>query len=317
MQRFDGVVLGAGAAGMFCAGAAAARGLQVALVDHAPRLGEKIRISGGGRCNFTNLEADRAERFVSDDPDFARTALQAYRPAAFVRRVESHGIGWHEKHRGQLFCDDSSERIVEMLRRECDRGGVRWFRPCAVRSVTAGEPGPPAAGADRRAPRFTVQTDAGALGAAALVVATGGLSIPKIGATDLGYRLARQFGLGVVEPRPALVPLTFTSDAWRPFASLAGLGLEVDIRVPARPGAPSFREDMLFTHRGLSGPAILQASTYWRPGDDLHTSGWMRATAPGGDASFEGQVAWSGELGYGVRAPEQGQSADEPAGGQG
>jgi predicted Rossmann fold flavoprotein len=262
-QRFDAIVVGAGAAGLFCAGVAAQRGLRVALVDHAPRLAEKIRISGGGRCNFTNLEADRPERFVSEDPGFARPALRAYGPRRFVALVESHGIGWHEKHRGQLFCDDSSERIVELLRGECDRGGVAWFRPCAVRELVRHE-----ASADPR-DRFVLGTDAGELAARALVVATGGLSIPKIGATDWGHRLAARFGLRVVEPRPALVPLTFTAQSWQPFAALSGLAIEVGIAAPGAPGAPAFVEDLLFTHRGLSGPAVLQASTFWRPGEPL------------------------------------------------
>ena len=257
MQRFDAAIIGAGAAGMFCAAVAARRGLRIALIDHAPRLGEKIRISGGGRCNFTNVEAGRPERYLSEDAAFATTALKAYSPRRFVKLLESHRIGWHEKHRGQLFCDDSSEQVIAMLRTECDRSGVKWLHPCAVHDVALGEPGPA---------RFVLQTDAGALGAAALVVATGGLSIPKIGATDYGFRLARQFGLRVVEPRPALVPLTFDAAAWQPFAELAGLALEVDVSVAP---APAFREDLLFTHRGLSGPAILQVSSYWRAGQTL------------------------------------------------
>ncbi|MCA3177333.1 MAG: NAD(P)/FAD-dependent oxidoreductase [Burkholderiaceae bacterium] len=262
-QRFDAIVVGAGAAGLFCAGVAAQRGLRVALVDHASRLAEKIRISGGGRCNFTNLEADRPERFVSGDPRFARGALRAYGPRRFVALVDAYGIGWHEKHRGQLFCDDSSERIVELLRAECDRGGVAWFRPCAVREAERHD-----APADPR-DRFVLHTEAGELAARALVIATGGPSIPKIGATDWGHRLAAHFGLRVVEPRPALVPLTFTSQSWQPFTELAGLALEVGIATPDTPGAPAFVEDLLFTHRGLSGPAVLQASTYWRTGEPL------------------------------------------------
>jgi predicted Rossmann fold flavoprotein len=262
-QRFDAIVVGAGAAGLFCAGVAAQRGLRVAIVDHAPRLAEKIRISGGGRCNFTNLEADRPERFVSEDPAFARAALRAYGPRSFLALLGAHGVGWHEKHRGQLFCDDSSERIVGLLRDECDRGGVAWFRPCGVREVVRHE-----APADARE-RFVLGTDAGELAARALVIATGGLSIPKIGATDWGHRLAARFGLRVVEPRPALVPLTFTAQSWQPFAALSGLALEVGISVPGTDGAPAFLEDLLFTHRGLSGPAVLQASTFWRPGEAL------------------------------------------------
>jgi hypothetical protein len=272
--RFDAAIIGAGAAGLFCAGVAAQRGLRVALIDHAPRLAEKIRISGGGRCNFTNLEADRPERFLSGDPAFARHALQAYRPRRFVSLLESARIGWHEKHRGQLFCDDSSERVIELLRAECERGRVQWFKPCAVHEVA---PADGAADRDGAPARFVLRTDAGELACASLVVATGGLSIPQIGATDWGYRLARRFGLEVVEPRPALVPLTFTAQGWQPFAELSGLALEVDLSLPGVPGAPRFREDLLFTHRGLSGPAVLQVSSYWRPGEPLSVD-----LAPGG-----------------------------------
>lgn len=258
LPRFDAVIVGAGAAGLFCAGVAAQRGLRVALIDHSERLAEKIRISGGGRCNFTNLEADRPERFISRDPRFARHALRAYRPDRFIALMQSYGISWHEKHRGQLFCDDSSERVIEMLRTECDRGGVHWLRPCAVQEVTQTD-----------APGFKLQTDAGEIACTSLVIATGGLSIPKIGATDWGLRLARQCGLEVIEPRPALVPLTFTAQSWEPFAALSGLALEVDLSLPERPDAPRFREDLLFTHRGLSGPAILQGSSYWQAGEPV------------------------------------------------
>jgi predicted Rossmann fold flavoprotein len=265
-QRFDAAIVGAGAAGLFCAAMAAQRGLRIALIDHSKRLAEKIRISGGGRCNFTNVDADRPERFLSRDPSFVRHALHAYRPKRFVSLIESHRIAWHEKHRGQLFCDDSSERIIDMLRGECERGGVSVFRPCAVHGVAPGDAPSDATGP---ATRFVLQTDAGEIGCASLVVATGGLSIPQIGATDWGYRLARQFGLEVLEPRPALVPLTFTAQSWQPFAELSGLALEVDLSLPGVPDAPPFREDLLFTHRGLSGPAVLQVSSYWRPGEPL------------------------------------------------
>jgi len=258
LPRFDAVIVGAGAAGLFCAGVAAQRGLRVALIDHSERLAEKIRISGGGRCNFTNLEADRPDRFISRDPRFARHALRAYRPDRFIALMQSYGISWHEKHRGQLFCDDSSERVIEMLRTECDRGGVHWLRPCAVQEVAQSD-----------ASGFKLHTDTGEIACTSLVIATGGLSIPKIGATDWGLRLARQFGLEVIEPRPALVPLTFTAQSWEPFAALSGLALEVDLSLPERPDAPRFREDLLFTHRGLSGPAILQGSSYWQAGEPV------------------------------------------------
>jgi hypothetical protein len=264
MERtFDVVIVGAGAAGLFCAAQAGQRGLSVALLDHARRLGEKIRISGGGRCNFTNLQADRPERFASEDPSFARATLRAYPPMRFVARVEAAGIGWHEKHRGQLFCDDSAERIVAMLRADADQAGAVTMHPCAVHEVEA-------TGVDGAGPgRFRLRTDAGPIGARSLVVATGGLPVPKLGASDWGLRLARRFGLRVVEPRPALVPLTFAAAAWQPYAALAGVSLPVRISLPQAASAPAFDEDLLFTHRGLSGPAVLQASTYWRPGAAL------------------------------------------------
>ncbi|HOA95507.1 MAG TPA: NAD(P)/FAD-dependent oxidoreductase [Quisquiliibacterium sp.] len=275
MRRCDLLIVGAGAAGMFCAGVAAQRGARVILLDHAERIGEKIRISGGGRCNFTNLSADRPERFVSQHPKFSRHALRAYPPARFIALLRAHGITWHEKHRGQLFCDDSAERIVSMLRREADVGGVEWLTPCRLEAVRRADPvaAPrPADGAPTEAarhPRFVADTAAGPIAARHLVIATGGLSIPKIGATDLGYRIARQFGHAIVEPRPGLVPLTFDAEVWRPFAELSGLSLEVDIGVPSRRDAPVFREDLLFTHRGLSGPAVLQASSFWARGDAI------------------------------------------------
>lgn len=275
-QQFDTVIVGAGAAGLFCAGVAAQLGLRVALIDHSARLAEKIRISGGGRCNFTNLQADLPERFLSDDPRFARHALRSYRPAQFMALLRSHGVSWHEKHRGQLFCDDSSERVIDVLRSECERGGVHWFRPCAVHEVMRLADGSSDTASVSDAPtnaglraRFALQSDAGEIRCASLVVATGGLSIPQIGATDWAFRLARQFDLRVIEPRAALVPLTFTAQGWQPFAGLAGLALEVDLAVPGQRGAPRFTEDLLFTHRGLSGPAVLQVSSYWRSGEPL------------------------------------------------
>ena len=261
VERFDVAIIGAGAAGMFCAGVASQRGRRVVLIDHSARIGEKIRISGGGRCNFTNLEGANVERYLSGQPGFARDALRAYGPRQFIDLVGRHHIGFHEKHRGQLFCDDSSERIIAMLRAECDAGAVRWRTPCAVASVGVVEA--------RSGREFSLLTDGGELRADALVVATGGLSVPKTGATDLGVRIARQFGVAVVPQRPGLVPLTFDDAAWRPFAALAGVALEVGIAAPADPKAPRFVEDLLFTHRGLSGPAMLQVSTFWRQGDPI------------------------------------------------
>lgn len=256
MQTFDAVVVGAGAAGLFCAGIAGQRGARVLLLDHSPKVAEKIRISGGGRCNFTNRAAGPGN-FLSDNPAFCRSALARYTPADFIALVQRHRIAFHEKHKGQLFCDDSSEQIVAMLLRECDAGGVQRRQPCALTAVRAAPDG------------FEIDTQAGPARAKRLVVATGGLSIPKIGASDFGYRLARQFGHRIVEPRPALVPLTFQAAAWAPFASLAGLSLPVHIATSAGKARGEFAEDLLFTHRGLSGPAVLQISSYWRAGQAL------------------------------------------------
>ncbi len=267
MHRFDAIVLGAGAAGLFCAAVAGQRGLRVLLIDHAPKLAEKIRISGGGRCNFTNRDVAPAN-FLSANPDFCRSALARYSPADFCALVRRHGIAFHEKHRGQLFCDDSAEQIIAMLVAEGDAGGVSRWQPCAVGAVRAVAAG------------LELDTDRGPVGAPQLVVATGGLSIPKIGATDFGYRLARQFGHRVVEPRPALVPLSFDAAAWAPFAALAGASLEVDIRCGSGRSQGRFTEDLLFTHRGLSGPAVLQISSYWQPGQPLAIS-LLPGTDPG------------------------------------
>ncbi|MEF7616328.1 NAD(P)/FAD-dependent oxidoreductase [Aquincola sp. MAHUQ-54] len=256
MLRYDAILIGAGAAGLHCAAMAGQAGARVLLIDHAPKLAEKIRISGGGRCNFTNRDATPAQ-FLSENPHFCRSALARYTPQDFIALLQRHGIGFHEKHRGQLFCDEGSERIIEMLLAECEAGGVERWQPCAVRGVRRGEGG------------FEVETDRGPAAAPRVVVATGGLSIPKIGATDFGYRLARQFGHRIVEPRPALVPLTFAADTWAPFAALAGLSLEVHIDAGSGKRRTRFLEDLLFTHRGLSGPAVLQISSYWRPGEPV------------------------------------------------
>ncbi len=237
---------------MMCAAVAGQRGARVLLIDHAAKLAEKIRISGGGRCNFTNRHTS-PENFLSANPHFCRSSLARCTPADFTALLRRRGIAFHEKHKGQLFCDGSSEQIIDMLRAECDDGGVRWAMPCKV------------AGVGRRGELFEVMTGQGALEAHRVVIATGGLSIPKIGATDFGYRIARQFGLRIVAPAPALVPLTFDAQAWRPFAQLAGVSLEVDVRC----GSGQFTEDLLFTHRGLSGPAILQISSFWNAGDAL------------------------------------------------
>nr|WP_297352018.1 NAD(P)/FAD-dependent oxidoreductase [uncultured Caldimonas sp.] len=253
MHRFDVVIIGAGAAGLFCAGMAGQLGLKVLVIDHAAKVAEKIRISGGGRCNFTNRDAGPAN-FLSDNPHFCRSALARYTPQDFIALVQRHRISFHEKHKGQLFCDESSDEIVSMLLRECEQGLVTRWQPCSVEAV-------------RQAARgYEVDTARGTVTTSRVVVATGGLSIPKIGASDFGYRLARQFGHRIVETRPALVPLTFDPAAWAPFAALAGVSLEVGIETGKGKDRGSFVEDLLFTHRGLSGPAVLQISSYWRPG---------------------------------------------------
>ena len=254
--RYDVAVIGAGAAGMMCAGVAAQRGRRVVLIDHADRLAEKIRISGGGRCNFTNRSVG-PENFISANPQFARSALSTYAPADFIALVNRYGIAWHEKHRGQLFCDDSSEQIIDMLREECERGGVHWRMPCSVAAVT-----PEAEG-------FRLDTAGGPLQATRVVIATGGLAIPQLGATDFGLKIARQFGLKVVDPRPALVPLTFDAEAWAPYAALAGVAIEAGVSAGQGKARRQFVEDVLFTHRGLSGPGILQISSYWQPGEAI------------------------------------------------
>ena len=251
---FDVIVIGAGAAGMMCAGVAGQRGRRVLLIEHAPKLGEKIRISGGGRCNFTNLHCAPAN-FLSQNPDFCRSALARYTPRHFVALVERHGIAYHEKQLGQLFCDGPSQQIIAMLRAECDRGGVEWRMPCQVRGIVRAAPGEDG--------RYTVATDTGEYRAHALVIATGGLSVPKIGATPFGYRVAEQFGIGIVPPRPGLVPLSFSPEMLAQFGELSGVAVEAEVSC----NGGRFREDLLFTHRGLSGPAILQISSYWRGGD--------------------------------------------------
>ncbi|HET9645065.1 MAG TPA: aminoacetone oxidase family FAD-binding enzyme, partial [Burkholderiaceae bacterium] len=256
MQTFDAVVIGAGAAGLFCAGIAGQRGLRVLLLDHAQKVAEKIRISGGGRCNFTNRDAG-PPNFLSDNPHFCRSALSRYTPADFIALVQRHRIAFHEKHKGQLFCDGSSEEIIAMLLRECEAGDVVRRQPCKVHAVS------------RTATGFELDTDCGRVGTTRLVVATGGLSIPKIGATDFGYRLARQFGHRVVQPRPALVPLTFDLAEWSPFAQLAGVSMPVRIVTGSGKSRGEFLEDLLFTHRGLSGPAVLQISSFWQAGQPL------------------------------------------------
>jgi len=262
-------VIGAGAAGLHCAAMAGQLDLRVAVIDHAETVGEKIRISGGGRCNFTNRDTSPAQ-FISRNPDFCRSALARYTPADFIALVERHGIAWHEKHRGQLFCDGSSTQIVEMLLAECDSGGVERWQPCDVDQLAVVDD------------RFLLSTSRGPLSSAKVVVATGGLSIPKIGASDFGYRLARQFGHRIVETRPALVPLLLADDGQAAWSGLAGVSLPVRITTGVGRSKAEFTEDLLFTHRGLSGPAALQISSYWQPGEpvaiDLLPDRYARAT---------------------------------------
>ena len=255
-DSFDLAVIGAGAAGMMCASVAGQRGKRVVLIDHASKLAEKIRISGGGRCNFTNTEAT-PQNYLSQNPHFCRSALSRYTPQDFIALVKKYRIPFHEKHKGQLFCDRSAEDIIAMLKAECDAGKVQWRMPETVKSVM------------REGEGFRIGTAHGEISTQRVVVATGGLSIPKIGATDFAFRLAKQFDVPLVDPRPGLVPLTFAESEWAPFVTMAGISLEVDIATGEKKSRGQFREDLLFTHRGLSGPAVLQISSYWREGAAL------------------------------------------------
>ena len=309
-SQADVLIIGAGAAGLFCAGVAAQRGLHVVLLDHASKVAEKIRISGGGRSNFTNRDLDLRQphrHFLGENPAFSRSALSRYTPADFIALLQQHQVPFHEKHKGQLFCDRSSQDLIDVLLRECESGcaggRVDHWQPCSLKALRHH---------DQADAWYEADTDRGPLRVRAVVVATGGLSIPQIGASDLGYRLARQFNLDIVATRPALVPLTFEPEPWAPLAALAGLSLPVDIGLgPAPAGAgetttpdqpsssdnaprararrkpgeepPHFEEDLLFTHRGLSGPAVLQISSYWQPGQELRIN-----LAPG--------IALGGEL---------------------
>ena len=248
----DVVIIGAGAAGMMCAIEAGKRGRRVLVIDHARAPGEKIRISGGGRCNFTNIHAS-PRNFLSGNPHFCKSALARYRPQDFVALVERHGIDWHEKTLGQLFCDHSAKDIIRMLMAEMRAAGVQLRLETSIGEV------------ERTASGFRVTTSAGAVDAASMVVASGGKSIPKMGATGLAYRIAEQFGLPVVETRPALVPLTLDQAQLTKLGVLAGVAADAE----ARFGTAAFREAVLITHRGLSGPAILQISSYWREGEEI------------------------------------------------
>lgn len=248
----DVIILGAGGAGLFCAMTAARRGRRVLVLDHAGKPGEKIRISGGGRCNFTNIHTT-PKNFLSENPRFCISALAGYTPADFIALVEAHGIAWHEKTLGQLFCDGASQQIIDMLVKECEQAGVTIELGTDISCVAKSETG------------FAVETSRGTYEAASLVVATGGKSIPKMGATGFGYDLAKQFGLSVVPPRPALVPFTFGPDLREKLDGLSGVAVEATVSC----GKTRFTEALLFTHRGLSGPAILQISSLWRDGGEI------------------------------------------------
>jgi predicted Rossmann fold flavoprotein len=250
IHSFDVLILGGGAAGLMCAIEAGKRGRSVGLLEHANRLGKKILISGGGRCNFTNLHC-RPENFLSSNPHFAKSALARYTPADFIALVEKHGISYHEKTLGQLFCDRSARDILAMLEAECSDASVTIFLNTKIQRI-------------ERTTEFAVRTSDGEFRSPALVIATGGLSVPKIGATSLGYDLARQFGLAVREPWPGLVPLLLNPEDCSRYCDLAGVSAEVIASVISPEGGQQFREKMLITHRGLSGPAILQLSSYWK-----------------------------------------------------
>jgi predicted Rossmann fold flavoprotein len=262
VHNFDVIVLGGGAAGLLCAIEAGKRGRRVVLLERAEKIGKKILISGGGRCNFTNLHC-QPKHFLSENPHFAKSALARYTPADFIALVEKHRISYHEKTLGQLFCDNSATQIITMLESECRAANVKIVVNANIHDV-------------RRDTAFSVRTDATEYRAPALVVATGGISIPKMGATGFGYDLARQFGLNIAQTRPALVPLVFHPADRKRYSDLAGVSTEVI----ASAGKSAFREKMLFTHRGLSGPAILQASSYWKEGEALQID-----LAPGREAT--------------------------------
>ena len=248
----DVVIVGAGAAGMMCALQAAQRGRSVCLIDHTAKLAEKIRISGGGRCNFTNVNT-KPENFISSNPHFCRSALARYTPQHFINWLNEQGIRYHEKKLGQLFCDDGSEAIIRLLKETCEAAGVKFFMPCNIDEVSQHKD-------------FTVKTSCGKFQSQSLVVASGGLSIPKIGATPYGYQIAQQFNIPVTKLKPGLVPLSFHPEEWGVYVGLSGISVDAVVSF----GKQAFRENLLITHRGLSGPAILQISSYWEHGLSLH-----------------------------------------------
>ena len=251
-NQVDVLIVGAGAAGMMCAIQAAQRGRTVCLIDHSAKLAEKIRISGGGRCNFTNLHT-KPDNYISTNPHFCRSALARYTPQHFINWLNAHGLKFNEKKLGQLFCDDGSEAIITMLKNECEAAGVKFLMSCSVEDIVHKED-------------YEVKTSRGTFNAQSLVIASGGLSIPKIGATPFGYKVAQQFGLAVTKLKPGLVPLSFHPEEWASYAELAGVSIDAIVSY----GKQAFRENLLVTHRGLSGPVILQISSYWEPGQPLH-----------------------------------------------
>ena len=271
-KTWDAIVIGGGAAGLFCAGVAGQLGKKILVIDHAPVLGEKIRISGGGRCNFTNLHSSPAN-FLSLNPQFVKSALARYPSKEFIKLVTAHGIDYHEKHQGQLFCDASAKQIIELLFAECKKGKVTIRNPMTVQAVT------------QEGEHWLVHTSEGVEKTKSVVMATGGLPVPAIGATAYSLDIAKQFGLQVVDPRPALVPLSFTAETFGNLNELAGLSVPVRIASGSkghRYGACRFNEDLLLTHKGLSGPAVLQASSYWSEGEPIHID-WLGAIElPGG-----------------------------------
>ena len=271
-KAWDAIVIGGGAAGLFCAGVAGQLGKKVLVLDHAPVLGEKIRISGGGRCNFTNVHSSPAN-FLSLNPHFVKSALAKYPSKEFIKLVTAHGIHYHEKHQGQLFCDDSAKQIIEMLFAECATGKVVIRNPVVVAAIA------------KEGEHWLIHTSAGVEKTHSVVMATGGLPVPTIGATAYSLDIAKQFGLEVVDPRPALVPLSFTAETFGNLNELAGLSVPVRIASGSkgyRYGACRFNEDVLLTHKGLSGPAVLQASSYWLEGEPIHID-WLGAIErPGG-----------------------------------
>lgn len=270
-KTWDAIIVGGGAAGLFCAGVAGQRGKKILVLDHAEILGEKIRISGGGRCNFTNLHSSPAN-FLSLNPHFVKSAIARYPSQEFIKLVQSHRIAYHEKHQGQLFCDDSAKQIIEMLMGECAKGSVQIRHPVKVNDIS------------HEGGEWLIKTDSTTERTHSVVMATGGLPVPAIGATAFSLDIAKQYDHQVIEPRPALVPLSFTSGEFENLNALAGLSLPVRIAAGSkgnRYGACRFNEDLLLTHKGLSGPAVLQASSYWTEGETIHID-WLGAVEANG-----------------------------------